>query len=231
MTPQFTTMQVMLTLAFIADAGALIKKNDCEAEQELSASIDNYLATLAPVQGNWELVWGPCVYKFPLIAKFTDNTVYVVQNTHDRSQYVIAISGTNPYEITYWVFEDLLVARTRPWIYGNPPAGASISMSAALSLSILQNLKPCHGVKGENLQLINFLKSTTGISNVTITGHSNGAKIASTAALWLADTQGDLWDTQKQARLSAYTYAAPTAGNAIWASYFHQQLGDNVHRI
>jgi hypothetical protein len=55
--------------------------------------------------------------------------------------------------------------------------------------------------------------------------------MASTTALWLADTQGDLWDTEKQARVSAYTYAAPTAGNALWANYFHQQLGDNAHRI
>jgi pimeloyl-ACP methyl ester carboxylesterase len=231
MTPQFNTMQTMLTLAFIADAGALIKKNDCEAELELSTSIDNYLATLAPVRDNWELVWGPCVYKFPLIAKFTDNTLYVAQNTHDRSQYVIAISGTNPYELTDWVFEDLLVGQTVPWTYGHPPSGATISMSAGISLSILQNLKPCHGVKGENLSLVDFLKHTAGISSVTVTGHSLGGEMASTTALWLADTQGDLWDTQKQARVSAYTFAAPTAGNALWASYFHQQLGDNAHRI
>ncbi len=231
MTPEFSPAQIMLTLAFIADAGALINKNDCEAEQELSIALENYLATLAPVRNNWELVWGPCVYKFPLIAKFTDNTVYVAQNTHDRSQFVIAISGTNPYEISDWVFEDLLVGQTLPWTFGSPPSGAAISMSAGISLSVLQNLRPCHGVKGENLRLIDFLKNTAGISGVTITGHSLGGEMASTTALWLADTQGDLWDTRKQARVSAYTFAAPTAGNAIWANYFHQQLGDNAHRI
>lgn len=231
MTPEFTRMQVMIMLAFIADAGALMKENDCAAEQKLSASIGNYLKTLAPVQNDWELVWGPCLYKFPVIAKFTDNTVYVVQRRQHPSEYVIAISGTNPYEITDWVFEDFLVGKTVPWAYGHPPSGASISKSAELSLSILQKLKPCQGVKGENLHLIDFLSSTAGISNVTVTGHSLGGEMASTTALWLSDTQGDKWDTQKQARVSAYTFAAPTAGNAIWVSYFQQQLGDNAHRI
>jgi triacylglycerol lipase len=230
MTAQFSNMQVMIMLAFIADAGAL-ETNDCEAEKRVSASIGEYLRTLAPVQNDWELVWGPCLYKFPVIAKFPDNTVYVVQNRQHPSEYVIAISGTNPYEITDWVFEDFLVGKTEPWAYGHPPSGARISQSAKLSLSILQKLKPCDGVKGENLHLIEFLKGTPGISSVTVTGHSLGGEMASTTALWLSDTQGDLWDTQKQARVSAYTFAAPTAGNAIWASYFHQQLGDHVHRI
>src|SRR5258708_24394317 len=104
MTPPFTSSQIMLTLSFIAGAGALIDKNDCEAERELTGTINNYLQTMAPLKNDWELVWEPCVYKFPLIAKFTDNAVYLLQNTAYRSQYVIAISGTNPYEISDWLF-------------------------------------------------------------------------------------------------------------------------------
>jgi hypothetical protein len=231
MTPQFTTMQTMLMLAFIADSGALLKKHNCEVEQKLSVSVGDYLKRLKPVQDEWELVWGPCLYKFPGIAKYTDNTVYVVQKKQDPSEYAIAISGTNPYELTAWVLEDFLVAKTVPWAYGHPPAGARISESAELSMRILKDLKPCPGVRGENLQLIDFLKGTAGISKVTVTGHSLGGEMASTTALWLSDTQGDLWDPQKQAQVSAYTFAAPTAGNAIWMNYFHQQLGDNAHRI
>ena len=186
---------------------------------------------MAPVKGNWELVWGPCVYKFPLIAKFSDNTVFVVQNTQDRSQYVLALSGTNPYEITDWLFEDFLVGGTASWTYGNPPPGTKISSSAALSLSILQNLKPCRGIAGADTRLIDFLNRTPGISSLTVTGHSLGGEMASTAALWLADTQGVSWDQQKQAQVAAYCYAGPTAGNSNWANYFHQRLGDNGHRI
>ncbi|MCU1268053.1 MAG: hypothetical protein JWM21_4371 [Acidobacteria bacterium] len=231
MTTQFTAMQVMLTLAFIAEAGALIDKSECESERELSGTIAKHLNTMAPVKGNWQLVWGPCIYKIPLIAKYSDNTVYVVQNTSDRSQYVLALSGTNPYEITDWVFEDLLVGTTASWAYGNHPPGARISTSAALSLSILQNMKPCQGIAGADTRLIDFLNNTAGISKLMITGHSLGGEMSTTAALWLADTQGLLWDMQKRVQVSSYGYAGPTAGNKIWADYFHQRLGDNAHRI
>jgi hypothetical protein len=231
MTPQFTPMQIMLTLAFIAEAGSKIDKNECDSERELNVTITKHLNTMAPVKGNWELVWGPSVYKFPLIAKYSDNAVYVVQNTQDRTQYVLALSGTNPYEITDWVFEDLLVGTTSSWTYGGHPPGARISTSAALSLSILQNLKPCRGIPGEDTRLIDFLNRTPNISSLTVTGHSLGGEMSTTAALWLADTQGLEWDMQKQAQVSAYSYAGPTAGNKVWVDYFHQKLGNNAHRI
>lgn len=231
MTSQFDTMQVMLTLAFIAEAGVLIHKSECETALELSGTIANHLNTMAPVKDNWELVWGPCVYKFPWIATFSDNNVYVVQNTHERSHYVLALSGTNPYEITDWLFEDLLVAEMVGWAHGNPPSGASISKSAEISLSILQDLKPCPGIAGEGTRLIDFLNRAAGISSLTITGHSLGGEMATTAALWLVDTQGLEWDMQKQTQVSAYCFAGPTAGNQIWVDYFHQKLGDNAHRI
>lgn len=231
MTTQYTPIQVMLTLAFIADEGLLIRKSECDAERELSVKIANHLKTMAPVKDNWELVWGPCVYKFPLIAKYSDNMVFVVQSTQDRSKYVLALSGTNPYEITDWVFEDFLVASTASWAFGNPPPGTKITHSAALSLSILQSLKPCHGIAGDDMRLLDFFNRTPNISELTVTGHSLGGEMASTAALWLADTQGVSWDMQKQAQVSAYCYAGPTAGNSAWANYFHQRLGDNAHRI
>src|ERR1041384_6135851 len=138
----YTSIQIMLTHAFIADAGVLIDESDCNAEHDLYNLVNQYLQTLDTVKGNWQLVWGPCVFKFPLIAKYRDNTVYVAQNTQDKSQYALALSGTNPHEITDWLFEDFLVADTVPWNYGKRPAGAKISLSAALSLGILHNLKP-----------------------------------------------------------------------------------------
>jgi hypothetical protein len=231
MTPEFTRMQLMIMLAFIAEAGSSISKSECDQERELSVTIANHLNTMAPVKGDWELVWGPCVYKFPLIAKYSDNTVYVVQNTQDRSQYVLALSGTNPYEVTDWIFEDLLVGTTASWAYGDHPPGCRISTSAALSLSILQNLKPCRGIAGEDTRLIDFFNNISNLSSLTITGHSLGGEMSSTAALWFADTQGISWDMQKKTQIVAYCFAAPTAGNNIWVDYFHQRLGDNAHLI
>lgn len=229
--PTYTPIQVMLTLAFIADSGATLEGNDCEVEHHLYNQINHYLESMDPVKGQWNLVWGPAVFKFPLIAKLRDNTVYVVQNTKDKSQYALALSGTNPYELTDWLFEDFLVAGTLPWDYGKRPAGARISLSAGLSLSILHNLKPCQGLPGAGVRLTDFFKEQTGLTSLTVTGHSLGGEMASTAALWLADTQGEQWDMQKKAKVSAYCYAGPTAGNSQWANYFHERLGDNAHRI
>lgn len=230
----YTTEQVMLTLAFIADIGATVEASDCDAEHELYEPIKQLLQSYPTVKGDWELVWGPCIFKFPLLAKYGDNTFFVVRNTQQASRYVIVLSGTNPFEITDWVFEDFLVADVAPWKYGNPPHGANISLSAALSLSILQGVKPCAGIPGEGQQLIAFLKAASsggGVSSVTVTGHSLGGEMASTVALWLADTQGELWDSGESATVHAYTYAAPTAGNALWASYFDARLGANTQRI
>jgi hypothetical protein len=230
----YTTEQVMLTLSLIADIGSTIEAGDCDAEHELYGPIEQLLQSYATVRGDWELVWGPCIFKFPLLAKYGDNTFFIVRNTQDATQYVVALSGTNPFEITDWVFEDFLVADMAPWKYGDPPHGANISLSAALSLSILQGVKPCAGIPGAGQQLMAFLKAADsggGVSSVTVTGHSLGGEMASTVALWLADTQGDLWDSGKSATVNAYTYAAPTAGNARWAGYFDSRLGANTRRI
>src|SRR5918998_6803349 len=96
----YTPVQVMLALAFIADIGSKIDESTCETERELKSQIDQELHSLAPVKGNWELVWGPYMFKFPLLAKYRDNTIFIAQNTQDKSQYTIALSGTNPYELT-----------------------------------------------------------------------------------------------------------------------------------
>lgn len=224
----------MLALAFIADIGATIEASDCDAEHQVYGPMQHLLQSYPVVQGEWELVWGPCIFKFPLIAKYSDNTFYIVRSTQDPSHYVIALSGTNPYEITDWVLEDYLVATLEPWKYGSPPPGASISTSATLSLSILQGVKPCAGIPGAGQQLIAFLReagSGGGVSRVTVTGHSLGGEMASTVALWLADTQGGLWDVGRNASVNVYSYAAPTAGNSLWASYYDERLGANTERI
>lgn len=235
-----TEAKVMLALAYIANLGYNIDEGDCRAAGEIRDLIVQQLSTQEIVKGDWQLVWGPYVYKFPLIARFRDNTFYVVQNTQDPSRYVLAIAGTNPCEIWDWVFEDFMVGHMTHWAYGNAPSAAKISAAAALSLSILHNAVPCPGIAGAGLHLKDFLRGVVaqgGGVSVTVAGHSLGGEMASTAALWLADTQGthalrsDEWDPEGKATVSAYCFAGPTAGNKHWAEYYDSRLGERTCRV
>jgi hypothetical protein len=238
---QTTEAKVMLALAYIANLGYNIDEGDCRAACEIRDLIVEQLNTQEIVKGDWQLVWGPYVYKFPLIARFRDNTFYVVQNTQDTSRYVLAIAGTNPCEIWDWVFEDFMVGHMTHWGYGSAPSAAKISVAAALSLSILHNGIPCPGLPGEGQHLKDFLRSvvaeSSGEVSVTVSGHSLGGEMATTAALWLADTQGpqdlrsDGWDPDGKATVSAFCFAGPTAGNKPWAEYYDSRLGERTCRV
>lgn len=80
------------------------------------------------------------------------------------------------------------------------------------------------------LDLQSFLAAAVahadGPVQVTVTGHSKGGALSSTAALWLADTQGadgvadaDRWDPERRAEVRCFSYAGPTAGNAAFAAH------------
>ena len=85
------------------------------------------------------------------------------------------------------------------------------------------------------LDLRSFLAAAVAQANgpvqVTVTGHSKGGALSSTAALWLADTQGtdgvekaDRWDPEKRAQVRCFSYAGPTAGNAAFAAHSNTKL-------
>jgi len=71
---------------------------------------------------------------------------------------------------------------------------------------------------------------------VTVTGHSKGGALASTTALWLADTQGtevppaEQWDPNATAEVRCFSFAGPTAGNEAFAHHSNATLGANCVR-
>lgn len=232
----------MLQLAFVANLGYNIETFSCITAYEISKQIKQAFDELRKTTQNainYKLVWGPYVYKVPFLAHFRDNTLYIAQNQNDPSQYVLAIAGTNPCEIWDWLLQDFLVNNMIHWQYGNAPAEAKISTSAAFSLSIAQNAHPCFSVPSRGKTLKQFLgeKASEGPIKVVVTGHSLGGEMTTTVALWLADTQGsqakkdDEWDPDNHVTISAYGFAGPTAGNAEWAHYFDRRLGARTCRI
>jgi hypothetical protein len=136
---QFTEAQQMLCLAALSyRAFADIGPPAAHAER-LRQDVASKLETLAPLQGQWALVWGPSAYRAPL-SVFDDAAMYVAQNTVRRNEYVIAVRGTNPVSAFDWVFGDLWVAGQVPWPSDSTHA-ARISLSTALGLDILLQLR------------------------------------------------------------------------------------------
>lgn len=129
---------VMLTLAALTYRGfqdALPgDPHDLIVRRAIQDGLDNF----APVQKQWELVWGPVTSRMP-IAVFDSNAMYVVQSVEAPNRYVVAIRGTNPVASTDWLFGDLLVDTTVAWPYAS--GDAAVSGSTALGLEMLQDMR------------------------------------------------------------------------------------------
>lgn len=94
----------------------------------------------------------------------------------------------------------------------------------------------------EGVDLLSFLKTVISESNsavnLYVTGHSKGALLSSTLALWLADTQGaspvpqnSQWDPDRKAVVHAYSFAGPTAGNGSFVAHSDAIIGPRCHRV
>lgn len=113
----------------------------------LRAAMEELLATLSPVKGQWQIVWGPATFRGDP-DPFADAAMYVARRHPSagmagREQLVVVVRGTNPISLFDWVFGDLLVLRQVPWPYGpaRKRAGTAVSASTALGLGILQGMR------------------------------------------------------------------------------------------
>lgn len=241
---QYTNEQVMLTLAFISYLGFYEISDNERASHRISRSINEALKRLRPVAGEWQVVWGPAHFRFPLTV-FDDNLMYVVQSTRDPAKYAIVIRGTNPLSVTNWLLEDFSVMFKTPWPYKAHPPGLSpmLSKGSAIGLQALQRMIPDPGLPGAGLNLYKFLASETARNpsprlSVSVTGHSLGGALAPTTALWLADTQttsddaaSPPWDPGMKATIDVYPIAGPSPGDKDFARYYDQRLGPNTRRM
>jgi hypothetical protein len=99
------------------------------------------LRELAPICGEWVLVWGPVAYRAPF-SLFDDNVMFVLRSKKER-RYVVVVRGTNPPSAFDWVFGDFWVTVQVPWPYGarNEDPGAKISLSTLMGLNMLQMMQ------------------------------------------------------------------------------------------
>jgi hypothetical protein len=134
----FLDEQVMLCLAALCYRGYSSITDGALHTDLLRARITDGLDDLAPLEGDWELVWGPVAYR-ARFSMFDDGLMYVVRQRQGPPRYVVAVRGTNPISGFDWVFGDFWTAVQMPWPYAND--GSAISLSSALGLAILQRLR------------------------------------------------------------------------------------------
>ena len=99
---------------------------------------------------------------------------------------------------------------------------------------------PAPAGSDDTQDLLSFLaeaaRATDDPLDVTVTGHSKGGALAAAVALWLKDALASAdttehWDGRRQACVSCYAFAAPTAGNAAFAKRIDRVLEHHHHHL
>jgi hypothetical protein len=224
----------MLALAFIAYTGERITGPDSEVSQKLAPC---FVAELArqPLAADWELVWGPVVYRFEHTL-FNDNLLYAVRRRDDPATLAVSTRGTNSRALFDWLVEDLEVFELRDWPYGDPgDLQPKIADGTWKGLEVHQGLVPPAGVPGAGQGIAAFLAgqvaaNAPAATTIHLTGHSLGGALSPTLALWLADTRAD-WDPEGRATIQVTPFAGPSQGDAAFAAYYDRRLGDATIRF
>lgn len=227
-TPNYALRQIMLSFAYLAYTGQDITTPNPEAHilQRINAAMPNIPPIAPQKKPAWHVVWGPAVFTMPG-ALYQDNMMFVVQNHADPTQFVVAVRGTNFISDLDWLMEDLDILQMIPWPMKSPSAltGAQISESTSIDLHILLGMTD---KTTTTTGLLDFLQSQSKPINLCVTGHSLGGCVAGTLALYLMDHRTD-WDKVGNSTVCSITFAAPTAGNGVFASYSNAKFANEFN--
>ena len=181
----YNKLQEAVTLATLA------YDNDTLLLRQLN---DPNLATKA----NWQLVWGP--------SDLGSNRMYVVKSK-SSNEYMIAIRGTIESVESVFLDADSLELSSLPWDIGGAKMISDGMADGWNHLNAMVDPKT-------KLNLYQFINSLGLGIKIYVTGHSQGACLASVVAVWLLQTFN-------KNIIIPYTFASESAGNYLFANLYN----------
>ncbi|WP_445494213.1 lipase family protein [Photorhabdus sp. SF281] len=225
MTISIEDQKINLALSFISNSGSIITHQPNPTL--VSENIKKSLARSKATKNRFSLVWGPAVFRVGSVDKKTsvadkkdDHVLFMVKDLKTPNDYRIVIRGS--WSDVNWYDENFNVGKTENWSIwdSKAPANAKISKGMHIALDYIINQIKSNNTPGYQESLINAIDKIAledGVQNITLTGHSLGGVIASTLGLYLKRRY--LNKGNNNIRINACSFAAPTAGNDVFASY------------
>lgn len=182
------------------------------------ASATNPVDEIGNLMPGWKIVWN---------GKQTIDCNYAFVAQNSNGDYALAIRGSVTPEnfdswdvFANWVLEDLDVITMTQWAFASTPKPL-ISTGSSIAFA---NLLFMTDTLGSNQFITDFLLANTVDSGkqLIITGHSLGGNIASVFASYYVEILKK--KSQSISNISLYTFAAPAAGNADFATDLDAKL-------
>jgi Lipase (class 3) len=196
------TVELAMTLSTLA----YVDENRTATQQQMVREINAGLEEAG--YKSWQVVWGPA------LNADRSNLAYVARDSETR-QLAVSIRGS---DFSFWLnwIEDLAAIRVVSYDQFVPSASKSAQIAFGTAIGLRQVL----GMRDGTTSLESFLTAAPEGTPILITGHSLGGCIASALAPCVADWRDSAFC------ISVYTIAAPSPGNADFATYYNALFTD-----